>query len=122
WKIVGQLEDAGCRIVSLTEHFDTGTAQGRMMLSLIAGIGELEAENISARAKASSARRLRLGQLNGGPPAFGYDTDGKTPHPRHRLTVERIWREFAAGRSQCAIYKGLNQDGVDTKFGGKWQQ
>jgi site-specific DNA recombinase len=122
WRIVGELEDAGCRVVSLREQIDTKTPQGRMMLGLIAGIAEMEAESIRTRSKDAAARKRERGSRNGGPAPYGYQRDGKTPDPTTAMFVQRIFAGYAAGLTQFRLMREFNEERVPTKNGGAWQQ
>ena len=48
-RIVHDLQEKGVEIVSLRENFDTTTPQGRFMLTVFAGLAELERETILER-------------------------------------------------------------------------
>ncbi len=48
-KIVEQLKNKGVVLISLKEHLDTSTPQGRFMLTVFAGLAELERETILER-------------------------------------------------------------------------
>ena len=53
---VAELEQCGVRVKSLTEDFDTATASGRLMLTLLSGFAAHEREVIRERSLAGSQR------------------------------------------------------------------
>lgn len=61
----------------------------------------------------------RTGQHTGGKPALGYKVeDGKLVIcPEEAEIVQRIFKEYASGKSYAAIIAGLNRDGLKTKRG-----
>jgi site-specific DNA recombinase len=79
-KAVQELEEAGARLVSLKESFDTRTAGGRLMLTMLAGMAEYEWESIRERSEAGVARKLEEGGWPGGRVPFGYKVEGERPH------------------------------------------
>lgn len=67
------LEGYGCRIVSLTESFDTSTPAGRMTLAILGAFAQFERDSIAERTQAGKRRRAREGRwLGGGSPPYGY--------------------------------------------------
>lgn len=71
-KAVQELEQAGARLYSLKEQFDTRTAAGRLMLTMLAGMAEYEWESIMERSSAGIERRLASGKPMGGNAPYGY--------------------------------------------------
>lgn len=61
------LAEKGITVRSVSEQIDTGTVTGRMMLSLMAGMAELERENIRERVTAGMAARKARGLPCGAP-------------------------------------------------------
>jgi site-specific DNA recombinase len=69
---VAELEQCGVRVKSLTEDFDTATASGRLMLTLLSGFAAHEREVIRERSLAGSQRVAQSGGWLGGRLPFGY--------------------------------------------------
>ena len=63
---VAELEQCGVRVSSLTEEFDTATASGRLMLTLLSGFAAHEREVIRERSMAGSQRVAESGGWLGG--------------------------------------------------------
>lgn len=73
-RIVDSLARRGVGLRSLTEAVDTGTAAGRMVVAVLAGLAEMERDAIAERTAAGLAAARRRGQRLGRPPAL--DRDG----------------------------------------------
>jgi hypothetical protein len=73
---VDALEQIGVRVRSMTEEFDTGTASGRLMLTLLSGFAAHEREMIRERSIAGTKRLARAGAWLGGIVPFGYRKEG----------------------------------------------
>ncbi|APT91333.1 hypothetical protein CSPHI_10360 [Corynebacterium sphenisci DSM 44792] len=69
-RVVDDLARRGVHLRSLTEHIDTGTAAGRMVTALLAGLAEMEREAIASRTAAGLAAARRRGARLGRPPAL----------------------------------------------------
>lgn len=69
---VHDLETLGVKVRSMTEPFDTGDASGRFLLTILAGVADLERENILARMSAGADRAAREGKWLGGIVPYGY--------------------------------------------------
>lgn len=65
--LVAALRDRGVEVRSLTQGFDSGTAEGRMVMHLYATFAELEREQISNRTKAGLAAARARGRHGGRP-------------------------------------------------------
>src|SRR6185436_8012272 len=77
---VAELEKLGVRIRSMTEEFDTGTATGRLMLTLLSGFASHEREMIRERSLAGADRLAAGGAWLGGIVPYGYRKVGEKRH------------------------------------------
>jgi DNA invertase Pin-like site-specific DNA recombinase len=105
-----ELETAHVTVVFLRENIDMATATGRFVRTMLAGLAEMEAENIGARVKDSIVARAREGRGHGGAPGFGYQYVGHGVCeivPEEAVIVQRIYREHNDGRSIRDIAKEL---------------
>ncbi|WML38665.1 recombinase family protein [Neobacillus sp. OS1-2] len=59
-------------IRSVTEPFDTTTAMGRFLITLVAAIAQWERETISERVSVNMEKKARMGKWPGGQPPYGY--------------------------------------------------
>lgn len=124
WRIYGELEAADVELVSLADGFDTTTAAGKLMRSILSAVAELESDTISERVRAVTEARARRGLHNGGPPpyGYGYDASGRlAPHATEAAVVRRIFADFNAGVSQRAITRNLNREGERARKGAWYQ-
>jgi site-specific DNA recombinase len=71
---VHELEQYGVRVRSMTEPFDTQDPTGRFLLTILAGVADLERETIIERTYAGMRRAVAKGKWPGTPP-FGYLKD-----------------------------------------------
>lgn len=124
---VAELEQCGVRVKSLTEDFDTATASGRLMLTLLSGFAAHEREVIRERSLAGSQRVAERGGWLGGTVPYGYRKDGSqrcaklvlSEEPIARLdiseaeVIRRIFRLAAEEQQSCPrIADYLNSLGV----------
>ena len=73
WTLVRGLKANGVDMVSVTESFDSSTAQGRLMMNMLAGFAEFEREQIVARTKQGLSSRAEAGWWPIRHTPFGYD-------------------------------------------------
>ncbi|NPV52163.1 MAG: recombinase family protein [Firmicutes bacterium] len=69
---VYELEQHGVKIRSMTEPFDTGDPNGRFLLTILAGVADLERETILERMWYGANRAARAGKWLGGIVPYGY--------------------------------------------------
>src|SRR5579863_2718522 len=74
---VAELEKYGVRVRSMTEEFDTATATGRLMLTMLSGFAAHERDQIRERSMAGTDRLARAGAWLGGIVPFGYRKEGE---------------------------------------------
>jgi len=87
---VDELETLGVRIRSMTEEFDTGTATGRLMLTMLSGFASHEREVIRKRSVAGTFRVAETGAWMGGIVPFGYRKVGDKRDAHLVVTEEPI--------------------------------
>ncbi|NLE57407.1 MAG: recombinase family protein [Planctomycetes bacterium] len=62
--------------VSITQHFNTATSMGRLILNVLLSFAQFEREIISERTRDKIAATRRKGKWSGGMPVLGYDVVG----------------------------------------------
>lgn len=94
---VHELESYNVKIKSMTEPFDTGDPSGRFLLTILAGVADLERETILERMWHGANRVARTGKWLGGIVPFGYHTNQEgfleiteTPIPGFELSEEHV--------------------------------
>ncbi len=87
--------------VSVTQHFNTATSMGRLILNVLLSFAQFEREMISERTRDKMAAARRKGKWLGGRPVLGYDVDRGTG----RLVVNQ--EEAARVRNILQLYLDL---------------
>src|SRR5664280_490200 len=114
---VAELEKYGVRIRSMTEEFDTGTATGRLMLTMLSGFASHEREVIRERSVAGTNRVAESGAWMGGIVPFGYRKAGEKrngqlvvsedPIPGMAMSeadvIRDVYRMAAVERKSCRV-------------------
>lgn len=121
--IIQQIRERGARLVSLTEHIDTETSAGRLMLTILAALAELEVEQTRERTEAGRLEAARQGiyphSSESLPTGWKRDEEGRIVEDEHASTVRLI---FAQGQQQYErTAKMLIQNGIPAPKGGKWE-
>jgi DNA invertase Pin-like site-specific DNA recombinase len=103
------------------QSLNTGSAMGRMVLTMMAGFAQFERDLTAERTTAALAHKKRNGQAYS-PTPYGRDRQGGTlsVNEDEAATIRTIrkWRE--EGLSLRAIADRLNEEGVPTKQGKTW--
>ncbi|MBP2657254.1 MAG: Resolvase protein [Firmicutes bacterium] len=125
---VYELEQCGITVKSMTEPFDTSDASGRFLLTILAGVADLERSNILERTYLGSNRCAKQGQWLGGITPYGYYvTEDKylavneAPLPNFSLSeadvVRMIYRMISEQKlSTIKIANHLNALGVPPSY------
>ena len=111
----------GVAFSSLQDNFDTSTANGRMVMNILATIAQWERDIISERTRDAMAFMKQGLKLVGAVP-FGFDNgNGQlTPNPVEMKIAQKIVSLRQQGRSYLHISDHLNAQGITSKNGGKW--
>lgn len=113
-----------CKFKSATEVFETTTAIGRMFITIVAAMAQWERENMGERIALGYAEKVRQGKyaLNFRP--IGYDLDLKTGkltiNEDEAQTIRLIFDLYENGYGANRVCKFLNESGIKTKAGNKW--
>ncbi|MBK8170539.1 MAG: recombinase family protein [Sandaracinaceae bacterium] len=107
---------------------DTTTAVGRMFLTMLAGVAEMERNLISERTAAALAHIRMEGATLGGEPIGWVRTDDHDTAGRKRFvrdadeqtTISRIWKLNDRGMGFTAIAILMAFEAWPTKRGGRW--
>ena len=110
-------------LLSVGEQVDTRTAAGRMVLNILATIGQWEREAIGERTAAALAHKKTKGERVGQIP-YGWSlaTDGVHLDPHHaEQEVIRLARELReAGLSLRKVGAALERKGLLPRTGKRW--
>src|SRR5258708_2036681 len=85
---VAELEKCGVRVRSMTEEFDSQTAIGRLMMTMLSGFAAHEREVIRERSSAGTNRKAEEGVWLGGVVPYGYRRGGEKGQARLVVTEE----------------------------------
>src|ERR1700734_607990 len=87
---VAELEKHGVRVRSMTEEFDTATATGRLMLTMLSGFAAHERELIRERSVEGTNRLAEAGAWLGGVVPYGYRKVGEKGQARIAISEDAI--------------------------------
>src|SRR5690554_767569 len=109
---VHELEQAGVKIRSMTEPFDTGDPSGRFLLTILAGVADLERETILERLWHGANRAARDGKWLGGIIPFGY----KVNDEKHLEINEKSLPGVNMSEADVVrlVYKMVAEEGCST--------
>ncbi|HII4444637.1 TPA: recombinase family protein [Clostridium perfringens] len=108
---------------SCTEPFETNTATGKLLLNLLASIGEFERETIVDNVKMGHKERAKRGEWNGGR-VLGYDSISLNEDEEKKvlvinkeeaIIVKKIYDLYLGGLGLKAITNKMNKEGYKTK-------
>ncbi|MZQ74727.1 MAG: recombinase family protein [Peptoclostridium sp.] len=124
-KIVDELNKNNVGFKSCSEVFDTSTPTGKLMMNLLASVGEFERETIVENVKLGMKQRAKMGKWNGGV-VLGYKSvKSGDDKEKSRLviveeeaeTVRMIFQLYASGRGLKSIVNHINKLGYRSKKG-----
>ena len=119
-KAVRHLKDIGVEVRFEREGISTFTADGELLLTLLASFAQAESESISANVKWAVRKRFEEGIPNGHKAPFGYEWDGGMFRiiPEQGEVVRYIFKRYLAGDSGYSIARKLAELGVTGQNGG----
>ncbi len=123
---IRSLEQAGARVVSMTEPFDTQTPAGRFMVTALAGVAGLERDNIRERCMAGKRRLAREGviptSLGRYGALYGYRQEGRdlVIIEAEAAVIREIFRLADTGHTIRSTAVALNERGMLTRAGKIW--
>ncbi len=112
------LEDFDVNIVSVNESIDSSTQGGKLTLSILAAVAEMEHENITTQFYAAKLESIRRGGWFGGPIPYGYRRSdyGLVKDPYEAEVVRKIYELYnGEGGSATSVAMKLNKSGYKRK-------
>ncbi|GJI58746.1 recombinase family protein [Bacillus altitudinis] len=106
---------------SATEVYDTGSATGRLFITLVAAMAQWERENLGERVKMGQNEKARQGQFSA-PAPFGFIKKGKSlvkNHEQGEILLEII-DKVKKGYSTRQIANYLDDSGILPRRGYRW--
>lgn len=112
-----KLEKNGVKLVSITQPFDSETAEGKLMTTLLAGMDEYFSQNLASNVKRALKNNAQNLQFNGGIAPLGYDIVDKhyVINEKEAKIVREIFQLYIEGTSYINIAIQLNMKGYKTK-------
>ena len=109
------------RLVLLEADHDSKTPTGRLMLRILAAVGEHELDQVAARTQVAVDHKRAAGEAVGAIP-FGYDRDGDklVANAAEQETLALVRTLRARGLGGRAIARALNERQLPAKRGGTW--
>jgi site-specific DNA recombinase len=111
-------------LISVTESLDTGSAAGRLVITIMAAVSQWEREAIGERTRDALRHKRGNGERVGNI-AFGYRlaSDGVhlEPDPAEQRALAAILQSRGTGASFRRIAADLNQAGHRTRCGSQWR-
>lgn len=123
--MMDDLKANGKEFNSMQDKFDTTTAMGRFVMSIMQGIAQLESDQIGERVRMGMRYKAEntTGSLGSGHP-YGYtyasgrlEVDTDEAH-----TVRAIYNMYVRGSSMSEIADELNRADIPAKKGGRWNK
>ena len=116
---IRHLKDIGVEVRFEREGISTFTADGELLLTLLASFAQAESESISANVRWSIRKRFEEGIPNLHKPPYGYRWDGEKYRivPEQGDVVKVIFRRYLAGESAYSIAKALKERGIVGQYG-----
>lgn len=113
------LKSIGVEVYFEKESISTFTAEGELMLTLMASFAQEESLSISENIKWSRRKSFENGDPQTRTPLFGYRwVEGKLEVvPEEAEIVRQIFNEYIAGESSYSLAKKLNAKGIKTVRG-----
>lgn len=124
--ITEELESWGVSLACVKDNIDTSTAAGKLIRTVLCAIAQFESDVSSERTYFAKHELALQGKFAGGTISYGYsynkDSKDFEINDEQAEVVEGIFKDFASGVTMYQIAKELNERGVLTNRGGKWQQ
>ncbi len=101
--------------------YDLSTGEGIHNAVAAVNNAMLESRLISDRTKRKKKARAKTGAFNGGKRPYGYEPDGVTIRASEAEIIRDVARRLLAGESLRSVTGDLNERGVLTVTGKKWE-
>jgi len=118
-KLMEAFEQYHVAFVSVTQHFNSATSMGRLVLNVLLSFAQFERELIAERTRDKMAAARRKGKWSGGVPILGYDVDARTKklvvNEAEAARVRAIFALYLEYRSLLPVVEDLGWRGWCTK-------
>ena len=112
-----ELGEAGARFVSVTEGFDSVTPTGKMMVTMLSGLAEMESATKSERTQAWHGHRRANGSTPTGPRPYGYKRERNELHivKAEATVIRKAASKIIGGASLRGVVADINATGRSTR-------
>lgn len=123
-ELVRKLLNLNIPIYFEKENINTGSMESELFLTIHSSMAEDESASISENKKWSNRKQFRDGTFKTMCPPYGYCYNDGTMciFPEQAEVVKRIFSDALSGKGTTTIAKELNNDGIPSKQGKKWNQ
>lgn len=108
------LKEYGIDLICVEDKYDPSTPAGRLMMTLLASLAEMERENIKQRVSDSMLNLAKQGRWTGGTAPFGYKVvtidGGKYLELEDEKNIKYIFNEFINGKGIIRLGNEFNCD------------
>lgn len=123
-ELLERFERRGVALVSVAEALDTGSAAGRLVITIMTAVSAWEREAIGERTRDALSHKRAQGQRVGNI-AYGYCLAADGVHVESLRCEQEVINEIRhlhnAGRSLRSIAAELNERGRRTRRGSEWR-
>jgi len=111
-------------LVLLDLNVDTSTPTGKMILTMMAAVAELERAQINERTQGGRKAKAEKGGYAYGSPKFGQSSNDAelVENEDETKIIDIIRKHHKSGKKANQIAKYLNAQGIPTKRGKQWSQ
>ena len=119
---VRELKALGVDVYFEEQNIHTMSADGELMLTILASYAQEESLSVSENMKWRIRRNFEEGKpWSGLILGYHFQNGQFVVVPEEAEIVKRIFREYLDGLGATAIMKGLNDDGIRTRTGKPWR-
>ncbi len=118
------MEDYGVNLLCVEDNIDSAGAAGKLIISVLASVAEIERSNIQEQTMAGRKQKARDGKWNGGFAPYGYKLVAKDGEKSKVLEIDDteaelirlIYKKFLEGMGIGNVAKWLNENGYTKKI------
>jgi len=120
---VRRLTDIGIEVRFERENINSATADGELMLTILASFAQEESRSLSENIKWTIRKGFQKGKQSS-TQIYGYRWDGENfvPHTDEAEIVRLVFSQYLEGNSPHVIAQNLNHMGIKAMYGGKFHQ
>lgn len=121
---VRELKSLGIGVYFEEQNIDSMSADGELMLTILAGYAQEESRSVSENCKWRVRKNYQEGKPANHIRIYGYDYNNGalTIIPEEAEVVRMIFSDYLGGMGKNAIMKKLVRFGIPTKCGGRWNE